>query len=53
MGQRSHRLSRYDPRDHLLHERAQQLADIAASGDEDNKECARADLFHEDAKPHK
>lgn len=27
--------------------RAQQLADIAATGDEDNAECAAADLFRE------
>ena len=28
-------------------ERARQLADIAASGDEDNSACAAADLFRE------
>ncbi len=28
-------------------ERANQLADIAATGDEDNAECAAADLFRE------
>lgn len=28
-------------------ERTRQLADIAASGDEDNAECAAADLFRE------
>jgi hypothetical protein len=28
-------------------ERANQLADIAATGDEDNAECATADLFRE------
>jgi hypothetical protein len=28
-------------------DRASQLADIAASGNDDNSECAAADLFHE------
>lgn len=28
-------------------ERANQLADIAATGDDDNAECAAADLFRE------
>jgi hypothetical protein len=31
----------------LSDERARQLADIAASGDEDNAECAAADKFRE------
>lgn len=32
-------------------ERAQQLADIAASGDDDNAECASADLAREFPRP--
>lgn len=31
----------------IVDERANQLADIAATGDDDNAECAAADLFRE------